>query len=167
MPEFFTTHTKSFKVFIFGTNISLLKEILTIYKRNQKKKKNKHIYYSYLNTTMKSLESIFSNLAGTNSMFSYNWVFLVDFLVIIIAIIFYIYYINRLFAFAFTKLLNYFLFKRFHVIIDIEALHISLLFGTIQFKNLAVITKDSTVSIVQSTFQWKFWMLRSWLLSNN
>lgn len=116
---------------------------------------------------MSSLESIFSSLVNTTSVFSYNWIFLVCFVVIIIAIIFYAYYFNRLFAFVFTKLLNFVLFKRFHIIIDIEALHVSLLFGTVQFKNLAIITKDSTVSIVQGTFQWKFWMLRSWLSSSN
>lgn len=116
---------------------------------------------------MNDLEKIFSSLADTKNVFSYNWVFLVCFLVIIIAIIFYVYYVNRLFAFVFTKVINFFLFKKVHVIIDIEALHISLLFGTIQFKNLAIITKDSTASIVQGTFQWKFWMLRSWLSSDD
>lgn len=116
---------------------------------------------------MNDLEKMLSGLAGTKNVFSYNWAFLVCFLVLIIAVIFYVYYIDRLFAFVFTKVINFFLFKKVHVIIDIEALHISLLFGTIQFKNLAIITKDSTVSIVQGTFQWKFWMLRSWLSSND
>lgn len=115
---------------------------------------------------MNDLEKIFSSLADTKNVFSYNWVFLVCFLVIIIAIIFYVYYVNRLFAFVFTKVINFFI-QKVHVIIDIEALHISLLFGTIQFKNLAIITKDSTASIVQGTFQWKFWMLRSWLSSDD
>lgn len=115
---------------------------------------------------MTSLSSAFSRLAGGNNLWSYNWIFLVCWIVIIIAIIFYIYYVNRVFAFVFTKLLNFFLFKRFHVIVDIESLDISLLFGTIHFKNLAIITKDSTISLARGTFQWKFWMLRSWLSSS-
>lgn len=115
---------------------------------------------------MSQISGPFSNLYGTTNLWSYNWIFLICWVVIIIAIIFYVYYINRLFAFVLTKLLNFFLFKSFHVIIDIESIDVSLLFGTIHFKNLNVITKDSTISIVRGTFQWKFWMLRTWLTSN-
>ncbi|XBW36227.1 hypothetical protein QEN19_001808 [Hanseniaspora menglaensis] len=115
---------------------------------------------------MTTLSDAFSKISVGQNFWSYNWIFLVCWITVLITIIFCVYYINRLFAFVLTKILNVFLFKTYQIIIDIEAIDFSLLFGTIHFKNLVIITKDSTISIVRGTFQWKFWMLRAWLTSD-
>ena len=94
---------------------------------------------------------------GNNGVFS--WAFLVNWLLVLILTLTFIFYINRAFAFVVTCMLDWVLWRHAHIKINIESMRISLLGGRIFFKNLSIIEKDFTVSLVQGMITWRYWLL--------
>lgn len=91
---------------------------------------------------------------------SFSWAFLVDWIFFIFVSLFVLLYLNRLLAYMITKLLEWTVWKKYHVKINIESLKISLLGGRIFFKNLTVITRDKTISVLQGYITWRYWLLK-------
>lgn len=95
----------------------------------------------------------------TSNSWSYNWVFLADWIMVVILITFYMFYLNRVFGFLLTKALNIVLWKFWKTYISIESISISLIGGKVDLKNVSFVTQDFTISLIKASFNWKFWLL--------
>lgn len=87
-----------------------------------------------------------------------SWVFLVYWIFALIASLSVLFYLNRLFGFLISYICKLILWKRWSIRIKVKSIKVSFLGGRIFFKNLLVITENETISIVQGTFTWRYWL---------
>ncbi|CAI5206341.1 ANM_HP_G0018910.mRNA.1.CDS.1 [Saccharomyces cerevisiae] len=89
----------------------------------------------------------------------FSWVFLVDWILTVVVCLTMIFYMGRIYAYLVSFILEWLLWKRAKIKINVETLRISLLGGRIHFKNLSVIHKDYTISVLEGSLTWKYWLL--------
>ena len=106
--------------------------------------------------TLDDFENISLN-GGRN----FSWVFLVDWILVVILCLTVMFYLNRAFAYAINQALEWIVWKHFKVKISVESIRFSLLGGRVFFKNLTIIEKDHTVSFLQGCITWRYWLLRT------
>lgn len=92
---------------------------------------------------------------------NFSWVFLVDWVLVVVLSLSVVFYFGRALAYCITILMEWVLWRRYKVKINIQSLKISFLGGRVFFKNLTVITKDQTISFLQGSFTWRYWLLNS------
>lgn len=92
---------------------------------------------------------------------NFSWVFLVDWVLLCVVTLTVIFYLGRLFAYAITLVLEWLLWRRWKVKISVESLRIAPLSGSILFRNLCIIGKDHTVSILKGSIRWRYHLLAS------
>lgn len=85
--------------------------------------------------------------------------FLIDWILAVILCILVPFYFGRIFAWIITKLLNLWVWRRHKIKITLQSVKISFLGGRVFFKNLTVITEDYTVSFLEGSFTWRYWLL--------
>ncbi|QLL32026.1 hypothetical protein HG536_0C01940 [Torulaspora globosa] len=88
---------------------------------------------------------------------NFSWVFLVDWALLCVVSLTVIFYLGRLFAYAITLILEWLLWRRWHVKVSVESVRIAPLSGSIVFKNLCIINRDYTVSILKGSIAWRYW----------
>ncbi|SCV00302.1 LAME_0G08834g1_1 [Lachancea meyersii CBS 8951] len=96
-----------------------------------------------------------------NSNRDFSWVFLIDWILILSISLLAAFYFGRAFGFTITTLLEWFLWRRCSVKIQIQSLKISFLGGRVFFKNLTIITQNQTVSFVNGSLTWRYWLFSS------
>lgn len=69
------------------------------------------------------------------------------------------YYFNRLVGFVLTKALQIVLWRRHRIEISVESFRISFLGGRVFAKNLVIITRDQTLSILHLNLTWQYWIV--------
>ncbi|CCD23233.1 Csf1p NDAI_0B01980 [Naumovozyma dairenensis CBS 421] len=89
----------------------------------------------------------------------FSWVFLVDWILILIVTLFVIFYLSRTLAYGISFILEWFLWKRSNVKINIESIRISPLGGRVFFKNVVIIHQDYTISFLEANVTWRYWLL--------
>lgn len=89
----------------------------------------------------------------------FSWVFLVDWILTVVVCLTMIFYMGRIYAYLVSFILEWLLWKRAKIKINVETLRVSLLGGRIHFKNLSVIHKDYTISVLEGSLTWKYWLL--------
>ena len=92
---------------------------------------------------------------------NFSWVFLVDWILLVILCLTVIFYLNRAFAYIINLALEWIVWKHFNIKINLESIRFSLLGGRIFFKNLTIIEKDHTVSFLQGCVTWRYWIFRT------
>ncbi|ONH66161.1 Protein CSF1 [Cyberlindnera fabianii] len=88
----------------------------------------------------------------------FSWVFFSDWLLTFFLTIGFIFYLNRVFGFVITQLLHTFFWRTRRIKLDIQSIKISPVGGRLFFKNFTYVDKDQTVSIVQGTLTWRYWL---------
>lgn len=86
---------------------------------------------------------------------NFSWVFLVDWILTVILTLATLFYLSRAFAYGVTFILEWLLWKQAKVKVSIGALRISLLAGRVFFKNLTIIDKDRTITILEGSIDRK------------
>ncbi|EJS42729.1 csf1p [Saccharomyces arboricola H-6] len=89
----------------------------------------------------------------------FSWVFLVDWILTVVVCLTMIFYMGRIYAYLVSFILEWLLWKRAKIKINVETIRVSLLGGRIHFKHLSVIHKDYTISILEGSLTWKYWLL--------
>lgn len=87
--------------------------------------------------------------------------FLVDWILTVVLCILVPFYFGRISAWILTQAVNVLLWRRHKVKITIQSIKISFLGGRIFFKNLTIVTRDSTVSFLEGSFTWRYWLLHT------
>ncbi|QLQ82433.1 hypothetical protein HG537_0H01950 [Torulaspora globosa] len=88
---------------------------------------------------------------------NFSWVFLVDWVLLCVVSVTVIFYLARLFAYAITFILEWVLWRRWNVKLSVGSVRIAPLSGSVLFKNLCIINKDYTVSILKGIITWRYW----------
>ncbi|CEP63270.1 Csf1p LALA0_S07e06304g [Lachancea lanzarotensis] len=91
----------------------------------------------------------------------FSWVFLIDWILILCVCLLAAFYFGRAFGFTTTALLEWFVWRRYAVKIQIQSLKISFLGGRIFFKNLTIITQNQTISFLNGSLTWRYWIFSS------
>lgn len=87
--------------------------------------------------------------------------FLVDWILAVILCILTPFYLGRVFAWVLTKGLDIWVWRQYKVKITLQSLKISFLGGRIFFKNLTIVTNDATISFLEGSFTWRYWLLHT------
>lgn len=90
---------------------------------------------------------------------NFSWVFLVDWVLTCIVTLTVIFYLGRIFGYLLTLIFEWAVWKRYKVKVNIESLRIAPLGGNITFRNLCVIHRDYTISCLEGTVSWRYWLL--------
>ncbi|CCH61496.1 hypothetical protein TBLA_0E04420 [Henningerozyma blattae CBS 6284] len=91
----------------------------------------------------------------------FSWVFLVTWILTCILCLLMFFYIDRVFAYSLTFILDWLLWRPYKVKIHCESIRLSLLSARISFKNLCIITENSTISILEGKIIWQYWLLNT------
>lgn len=86
-----------------------------------------------------------------------NWVFLADWIIVLLTCILFLFYFHRIIGTGFNWILSPIIWRKFKVRITVQALKLSLLSGRIIFKNVTIITKNEMIVIYQGTLSWRYW----------
>ncbi|SCU87267.1 LAFA_0E05710g1_1 [Lachancea sp. 'fantastica'] len=91
----------------------------------------------------------------------FSWAFLIDWILILCVCLLAAFYFGRAFGFTTTALLEWFVWRRYSVKVQIQSLKISFLGGRVFFKNLTIITENQTVSFLNGSLTWRYWIFSS------
>ena len=89
---------------------------------------------------------------------SFNWVFLIEYILCGILCLWFLFYFNRIFATLISYAIRLFTWHRFGVYVDIEALQISLLAGRVFFKGIRYHGDNETIFIHGGYITWRYWL---------
>lgn len=92
---------------------------------------------------------------------NFSWVFLVNWILTVILISSVTFYLGRSLAYLLSFLLEWILWKHAKIKINFQSFRISFLGGRIFFKNLTIIDKDYTISFLEGTITWRYWLYRT------
>ena len=95
-----------------------------------------------------------------NEGMDFSWVFLVDWILTVILISSVTFYLGRTLAYFISFLLEWILWKRAKIKINLQSFRISFLGGRIFFKNLTIIDKDYTISFLEGKITWRYWLYK-------
>ncbi|AMD22914.1 HHR145Cp [Eremothecium sinecaudum] len=88
----------------------------------------------------------------------FGWVFFAYWVLFTTVAIFGIFYVGRLFGFIITHLLNWVIWPLYRAKVNIQSISISPIGGKIHFKNVSIINKDLTISVLNGTLTWRYWL---------
>lgn len=88
----------------------------------------------------------------------FSWVFLVDWIMIMVLAIFVLFYFNNLLGFVVTQTFCRYLWYRKGIYLKIQSIQISLLGGRILFRNVVYIGTSQAYRIVWGTLNWRYWV---------
>ncbi|KAH3684845.1 hypothetical protein WICPIJ_004198 [Wickerhamomyces pijperi] len=88
----------------------------------------------------------------------FSWVFCAYWLLILLLALGMIFHFNRLVGFLITVLSRIVIEKRTGLKFEVQSVKFSVLAGRVTLKNMTIIDKDQTVSIVHSSFTWRYWI---------
>ncbi|TLD38425.1 fermentation associated protein [Venturia nashicola] len=89
---------------------------------------------------------------------TFNWVLLLELIICGILSIFFLGYLDRLFATVISYAIRAYTWRSFHAYIDIQALQLSLLGGRIFFKDLRYHAHNETIVIHSGYITWNYWV---------
>ncbi|KAK7204740.1 hypothetical protein BZA70DRAFT_182677 [Myxozyma melibiosi] len=92
------------------------------------------------------------------SSVGFSWVFLVELIVVGIAVIFVLFYFNRVVGTIISLSIRWYTWHKYRVFIDVRSIQVSFLGGRIFFKELRYIGTNETVFAVQGHFTWRYWL---------
>lgn len=87
-----------------------------------------------------------------------NWTWSIELITCAILIVWFLFYLNRLFATIVSYAVRAYTWHKFRVYIDIKALQISLLGGRIFFKGVRYHGENETVYIHHGYITWQYWL---------
>lgn len=89
---------------------------------------------------------------------AFNWVFLIEILVVGILALFFLFYFNRLFATIISYAIRFYTWRKFKTYVDISALQISLLGGRLFFKSIRYHGHNITLYVYEGHVTWRYWL---------
>ena len=90
----------------------------------------------------------------------FDWFYLLILLICGLLSILFLFYFNRVFASLLSYAVRTYLWKQYHIYVDIQALQISLLGGRCFFKGLRYHGHNETILINDGYITWRYWLRR-------
>ncbi|KAL8670815.1 MAG: hypothetical protein Q9168_004663 [Polycauliona sp. 1 TL-2023] len=90
----------------------------------------------------------------------FNWLYLLILLVCALLSILFLFYFNRLFGSLLSYAVRTYLWRQYHIYIDIQALQLSLLGGRCFFKGLRYHGHNETILVNDGYITWRYWLRR-------
>lgn len=94
------------------------------------------------------------------------WIYWADWILALILSLGFVFYFHRLLGFIVSFVFKIFLWRHYKISVNIQSFKVSPLGGRLFMKNLTILTSDMTISIVNLTFTWRYWIFRLNRLSN-
>ncbi|KAF9970206.1 hypothetical protein BGZ73_007178 [Actinomortierella ambigua] len=100
---------------------------------------------------------------GSISLFDYNettafWSFVIYCLVVVFVAVFFLFYSNRIFAQALSKLIRWYTWHYFEAYIELESLQIAPLGGRILFRNFRYHSRNQSITILHGYITFRYWL---------
>ncbi|KAL9087285.1 MAG: hypothetical protein Q9159_003705 [Coniocarpon cinnabarinum] len=89
---------------------------------------------------------------------SFNWIFLIEYILCGILCLWFLFYFNRIFATLISYLVRLFTWHFLGAYIDIEALQISILAGRVFFKSIRYHGDNETIFLHGGYITWRYWL---------
>ncbi|GJN87915.1 hypothetical protein Rhopal_000870-T1 [Rhodotorula paludigena] len=89
---------------------------------------------------------------------SLNWLFLTEAVAVFLLVLFYFFYMNRVFGLLVSWILRLFLWKSSNAYFTIGSVKLSLLGGRIQFNDFRYISRNQSLRVVRGSVTWKYWL---------
>ena len=89
---------------------------------------------------------------------SFNWIFLIEYILCGILCLWFLFYFNRIFATLISYAVRLFTWHVFGVFVDIEALQVSILAGRVFFKGITYHGDNETIFIQGGYVTWRYWL---------
>lgn len=113
-------------------------------------------YLEELIYAMAGLSGLTSESLGSSTKF--NWTWFIELITAGILVLWFLFYLNRLFATVVSYGLRTYSWHKFRVYIDIQSLQLSLLGGRIFFKGVRYHGENETVYIHNGHLTWRYWL---------
>lgn len=91
----------------------------------------------------------------------FSWVFIMDWVMVLVLSVFMLFHFNRLVGYILTLLVKSYMWHMHRVHVKIQSIQISMLGGRVLFKNISYIAQNETISVVQGSFTWRYWLFRT------
>ncbi len=88
----------------------------------------------------------------------FSWIFLVNWILILIISVFFLFYFNRVVGSIISLVLKWLLWRNHKIRIQVQSLKISFLGGRIFFKNLTIIGQNEAICAFKGTLTWQYWL---------
>ncbi|CCG24217.1 Csf1 protein [Candida orthopsilosis Co 90-125] len=96
----------------------------------------------------------------SNANFSVSfWIYFVDWILSLVLGLAFIFYFHKLLGFLVTLVCKLILWNVYRIRVHIDAFKLSPLGGRLFMKNLTIVTADTTISILNVTFTWRYWIV--------
>lgn len=105
-----------------------------------------------------AVQNQFIQVANDSMESASGWIYLVDWILILILGIAFVFYFGRLAGWLLSLILQVVMWKMYHVMVNVESIRISILGGRIMLKNLVITTEDSTTSVLRLNLTWRYWL---------
>ncbi len=90
----------------------------------------------------------------------FSWLYLLVLLVCALLSILFLFYFNRLFASLVSYAVRTYLWRQYHIYLDVQALQLSLLGGRCFFKGLRYHGQNETILVNDGYITWRYWLRR-------
>ncbi|KAI5968016.1 CSF1 [Candida margitis] len=96
---------------------------------------------------------------ASNANYSVSfWIYFVDWILSLVLGLAFLFYFHKLLGFLVTLICKLVLWQTYRIRVHVDAFKLSPLGGRLFMKNLTIVTADSTVSILNVTFTWRYWI---------
>lgn len=81
-------------------------------------------------------------------------------IVIIVVVLFYLFYFNRLLASLISVVLRTILWRKYRAYVDIGSIQFSPLGGRLLFRDIRYVGQNETIRIAMGHLTWRYWLFR-------
>lgn len=104
-----------------------------------------------------AIESQFIQVASSSTELASTWIYLVDWILVLVFGTLFIFYFGRLIGFVLSLIARVVL-NRSKIRINVESVRFSILGGRFMIKNLTVMTENWTLSVLMFNLTWRYWL---------
>lgn len=113
-----------------------------------------------------AFESLYISVASESTIKLSSWIYWADWILTLILSLGFVFYFHRLLGFVVSFVFKIVLWRQYRISVNIRSFKVSPLGGRLFMKNLTILTSDMTISIINLTFTWRYWIFKLNRLSN-
>lgn len=87
-----------------------------------------------------------------------SWIYLVDWILVLILGIAFVFYFGRLIGFVLSLIFKLIVWRRYKIMVNVESVRLSFLGGRLLIKNLSIASENQTVTVLRVNFTWRYWL---------
>ncbi|EGV63232.1 hypothetical protein CANTEDRAFT_123190 [Yamadazyma tenuis ATCC 10573] len=105
-----------------------------------------------------AVQSQFIQVASHSTDSASSWIYLVDWILVLILGIAFVFYFGRFLGFILSTMMRFALWRTSGIMINIESIRFSPLGGRLMIKNLTIGTENQTVSVLRVNLTCRYWL---------